>query len=68
LKEKALNADLRVDFLVVQKLISTKEVRPINSQPKKIIIVFPALTKKIILIINKFKKRISLGTEGSYLK
>lgn len=68
LKEKALKADFKVAFLVVQKLISTNEVRPISSQPKNNIKVLPDITKKTILIINKFKKRINLGTEGSYLK
>ncbi len=68
LNENALKADFKVAFLVVQKLISTNEVSPINSQPKNNIKVLPEITKKTILIINKFKKSISLGTEGSYLK
>ena len=46
----ALNADFKVAALVVQKFIKQKEVKPINSQPKKSIIVLPDVTKKIILI------------------
>jgi len=68
LKENALKADFKVDFLVVQKLIKTNDVSPISSHPKNNMIVLPEITKKTILIINKFKKSINLGTEGSYRK
>ena len=56
LKVKALNADLRVATFVVQKLIRQNEVNPINSHPKNNIIVFPDVTKKIILITKLAKK------------
>jgi hypothetical protein len=68
LKENALNADFNVATFVVQKLIKQNDVNPINSQPKKSIIVFPDATKKIILITkNKINNR-NLSTKGSYLK
>jgi hypothetical protein len=65
---KALNAAFKVEILVVQKLIKKKEVKPINSQPKNKIIKFPAETRTIILITNKFKNINNLSTCGSYLK
>lgn len=65
LNEKALKADFKVALRVVQKLIKTNEVNPINSQPKNNIKVLPDITKNTILIINKFKNRINLGTDGS---
>jgi hypothetical protein len=65
LKEKALKADFNVALRVVQKFIKTNEVKPINSQPRKTIKVLPEITKNTILIINKFKKSINLGTDGS---
>ena len=68
LKEKALNADLNVLILTIQKLISKKEVIPISSQPKKRETKLAEDTKKIMLIINKFKNIINLSTLGSYLK
>jgi len=68
LKEKALKADFKVAFRVVQKFIKMKEVKPISSQPKNIIKVFPDITKKTMLIINKSRKITSFGTEGSYRK
>lgn len=68
LNENALKADFKVAFLVVQKLIKTNEVKPINSHPKNNINVFPEITKKTILIMNRFKNKINFGTEGSYLK
>jgi len=68
LKENALKADFNVVVFVVQKLIRQKDVNPINSQPKNSIIVFPDVTKKIILMTNdKINKR-NLSTKGSYLK
>ena len=68
LKVKALNADLRVATFVVQKLIRQNEVNPINSHPKNNIIVFPDVTKKIILITNDKMNNKNLSTRGSYLK
>ena len=64
----ALNADFKVAALVVQKLIKQKEVNPINSQPKNNIMVFPDVTKKIILITNERINNKNLSTRGSYLK
>jgi hypothetical protein len=60
-----LNAAFNVALRVTQKLINTNDVNPINSHPKNNIIVFAEITKKIILIINKFKKRIKRSTCGS---
>jgi hypothetical protein len=68
LKVNALNADFKVAVLVVQKLIKKKDVNPINSQPKNIIIVLPDVTKKIILITNDKINNKNLSTKGSYLK
>jgi hypothetical protein len=68
LKEKALNAAFSVPILATQKLISKNEVKPINSQPKKSIIIFPEDTKINILIIKEDKNNINLSTRGSYLK
>lgn len=68
LKVKALKAAFKVDFFVTQKLIKTKEVAPINSQPKNKTIKLPPETKRIILMIKKFKKIIKRSTSGSYLK
>lgn len=55
LKKNALKADFKVLILVFQKLIKKKDVNPINSQPKNNITIFPASTRIIILITNKFK-------------
>lgn len=68
LKENALNAAFNVDFFVTQKLIKTKEVTPMSSQPKNSTIRFELETNNTILIINRFKKLINLSTIGSYLK
>jgi len=68
LKEYALNAAFRVPILADQKLIRKNDVNPINSQPKNSTIKLPAETKNAILIINAFKKRMSLSTSGSYRK
>lgn len=68
LNKKALKAAFKVEIFVVQKLIKKKDVSPISSQPKNKIIKFPAETKTIILITNKFKKINSRSTCGSYLK
>lgn len=65
LKINALNAALKVPVLVVQKLINKKEVKPINSQPKKSIIKLPEDTKKIILTTNDNKNNKNLSTKGS---
>lgn len=54
LKEKALKADFKTPRLSVQKLISKKDVSPINSQPKNKVKPFSAKTKIIILKINQF--------------
>jgi len=64
----ALNADFIVAIFVVQKLIKQNDVKPINSQPKNNIIVFPDETKKIILTTNDKIKSKNLSTSGSYLK
>lgn len=68
LNEQALNADLKVPTLFDQKLIKKNDVKPINSQPKIIIIKFPDNTNKIILNIKKFKNTNNRSTKGSYLK
>ena len=68
LKEKALKAALRVPTLETQKLIRRKEVKPINSHPKKSIIKLPEETNKSILIIKADKNKIKRSTKGSYLK
>jgi hypothetical protein len=68
LKENALKAAFNVPTLVDQKLIKKNDVKPINSQPRNITIKFPDDTNNIILIIKRFKNRINLSTNGSYLK
>jgi hypothetical protein len=68
LNENALNDDFKVEILVDQKLINTKELNPINSQPKNKFTVLFVDTKKIILQTKKFKYIISLSTNGSNLK
>jgi hypothetical protein len=68
LKEYALNAAFRVPTRDDQKLITKNEVSPIISHPKNRFIRLPEETKKTILIINIFKKRINLSMRGSYLK
>jgi len=68
LKENALKADFKVEDLSPQKLIKKKEVKPINSQPKKKTTKLPEFTKIIILIIKELIKEINLLTCGSYLK
>jgi hypothetical protein len=68
LNEYALKADFKVFILQTQKLIKKNEVSPINSQPKKRDTKLAELTKKIILIINRFKKTTNRSTLGSYLK
>jgi hypothetical protein len=65
LKENALKAAFRVPTLLIQKLIRKKDVKPINSQPRNNIIMFPEETKKIILIIKEHKNKINLSTKGS---
>lgn len=68
LNEKALNEALRVAILLVQKLIKTKEVKPINSHPNKNIIKLPAKTINTIETTNNSIKSKSLVIRGSYLK
>lgn len=68
MKLKALKAAFNVETLLTQKLIKKKEVKPIISQPKNKLIRLPELTKKIILIINKFNNTSNRSTNGSYLK
>ena len=68
LNVKALNADFSVAAFVVQKLIRQKEVNPINSQPRKSIMVLPDTTRKIILITKDKINNKNLSTSGSYLK
>jgi hypothetical protein len=68
LNEYALKADFNVPTFVDQKLIKKKEVNPIISQPKNIIIKLPEETRKTILIIKEFRNKTSLSTKGSYLK
>ena len=68
LNTKALNAAFKVLFLVTQKLISTKEVNPINSHPKNNVTKFADETKNIILKTKLLRNNISLSTRGSYLK
>jgi hypothetical protein len=67
-KTYALKPALSVATRVVQKLIKKKELKPINSQPKKSITKLLDITKKIILITKKFIKSKNLSTNGSYLK
>lgn len=64
----ALKADLSVPTLVVQKLIKQNEVKPINSHPKNNIMVFPEVTKNIILMTNDNINKRKRSTRGSYLK
>lgn len=68
LKLNALNAAFKVEILFTQKFIKKNDVKPISSHPKKMPIKFPEVTKKTILIINKFNKINNLSTKGSYLK
>jgi len=68
LNENALKEAFKVDILVHQKFIKTKDVNPINSQPKKRFIILFVETKKIILQTKKLKYIINLSTNGSYLK
>ncbi len=68
LNEQALKAALSVPTLEDQKLIKKKEVNPIISHPKNKFIRLPEDTKKTILIINIFKNKTNLSTNGSYLK
>ena len=68
MKENALKADLNVPILKTQKLISKKDVKPINSQPKKSNIKLPEDTKINILITNDNKYNKKRSTRGSYLK
>ena len=68
LKTNALKAAFKVPFLVTQKFIKTKEVRPISSQPINKSIRFETETKNIILKIKLFKNKINRSINGSYLK
>ena len=68
LNENALNADFKVDIFVDQKFININDVRPINSHPKKKFIKLFVETKNIMLRIKKFKNKINLSVNGSYLK
>jgi len=63
-----LKAAFKVPTLEDQKLIKKKEVSPIISHPKNKFIKLPEETKKTILIINIFKNKTNLSTNGSYLK
>jgi hypothetical protein len=55
-------------ILVVQKLIKKNEVKPINSHPRKTIIVFPDDTKNNMLKIKEQRNNKKRSTSGSYLK
>jgi hypothetical protein len=55
-------------ILVVQKLIKKNEVKPINSHPRKTIIVFPDDTKNNMLKIKEQRNNKKRSTNGSYLK
>lgn len=68
LKVNALNAAFSVPRRSVQKLISMKEVSPINSQPKNIRIALSAITSNDILKMNQCKSKINLSLCGSFLK
>ena len=59
LKVNALKADLAVPTLVVQKLINKNEKQPINSQPNKIVGIFPEDNNKTILNKKKTNKLIN---------
>ena len=68
LNEKALNADLNVGLLLVQKLIKRNDVSPINSQPTIKSIILSEITKSIILNENQASNKINLSVFGSFLK
>ena len=68
LKASALKLDLSTPLLVLQKLIKKKEVRPISSQPKKIVNKLSASTRHNILKINQFTKSRNESSLASYLK
>jgi hypothetical protein len=68
LNVNALNADFKVPRLTVQKFINKKEVNPISSQPKNIIIALSAHTNSTMLSINQFNNNINLSALGSFLK
>ena len=65
MKVNALKADFKVPIRVVQKFINRNEVKPISSQPKNIIIVFPEETKNNILTTKDAKNKIKRSTKGS---
>ena len=68
LNVNALNAAFNVATLLTQKLIKTKDVNPINSQPSKNIIKFPVNNINTIETTNAKINNKSLVIKGSYLK
>jgi hypothetical protein len=64
----ALKALFSVLILEDQKLINKKDVKPINSQPKKNTNKLPLTTKITILITKQLINNIKRSTLESYLK
>lgn len=64
----ALKLQPNVVILNLQKLINKKEVKPINSQPSKILKKLLDITKKIIENINQFINKTNSSPRSSYLK
>jgi ribosomal protein S3AE len=65
---KAFILDFKVAFLLVQKFIKKKEVKPINSQPKNNVKKLFPKTKIIILKIKLFNQNKNLPSSLSPLK
>ena len=68
LKAKALKLDLITPLRLFQKLIKKKDVKPISSQPRKIVKKLPPKTRIIILKIKKFNQHKKFDSSGSPLK
>jgi len=68
LKAKALKLDLITPLRLFQKLIKKKDVKPISSQPRKIVKKLPPKTRIIILKIKKFNQHKKFDWSASPLK
>lgn len=68
LKAKALKLDLITPLRLFQKLIKKKDVKPISSQPRKIVKKLPPKTRIIILKIKKFNQHKKFDSSASPLK
>lgn len=68
LKEKALKLDFKVERRDCQKLIKKKEVKPISSQPKKIVKKLSPKTRITILNIKQFNQNKKPISSASFLK